>query len=55
MWRNDRKTFLSKCKDLVAKANSELPDGIVIPHPDTNPEEKKRQVRSICFFSSIVK
>jgi len=41
-WRDDREGFFRKCQQLVKKANKELPEGVVIPHPDTNPEEKQK-------------
>jgi len=44
MWRNDRPTYLKKCAELVEKANKEMPEGIVIPHPDTNPEERQKEL-----------
>lgn len=50
MWRNDRKNYITKCKELIEKANKEVPDGILIPHPDTNPDEKQKQVYYLLFI-----
>lgn len=44
MWRNDRDAYNKKCAKLVAKANKEVPEGVVIPHPESNPEEKQKQL-----------
>ena len=43
-WRKNRNEYVAKCKKLVEKANQELPGDVIIPHPDTNPEEKQKLV-----------
>mmetsp|Transcript_126762 Transcript_126762/g.189107 ORF Transcript_126762/g.189107 Transcript_126762/m.189107 type:complete len:348 (-) Transcript_126762:32-1075(-) len=47
MWRNEREEYIKKCKGLVEKANAEMPEGIVIPHPDTNPAEKQKELEKM--------
>jgi len=44
MWRDNRKTFNEKVAKLVEQANLRVPKYIVIPHPDTNPEEKAKRL-----------
>jgi len=43
-WRNSTDFFKKKIQRLVEKANKEKPSHIVIPHPDTNPEERAKQI-----------
>jgi len=43
-WRKDRTNYIKKCRELVERANSEKPAYIIIPHPDTDPEERQKQV-----------
>jgi ubiquitin-conjugating enzyme E2 R len=40
--RDFPKQYASKCRALAKKARDEMPPGIFIPHPDTDPEERKR-------------
>mmetsp|Transcript_767 Transcript_767/g.1063 ORF Transcript_767/g.1063 Transcript_767/m.1063 type:complete len:299 (-) Transcript_767:1709-2605(-) len=46
-WRKNPEEFKKRCEKLVQKANKEKPDHVVIPHPDTNPEERERQIQKI--------
>jgi len=46
-WRKDPDQFKQKCQRLVAQANKSKPSRIVIPHPDTNPEEREKQVQKM--------
>jgi len=46
-WRKDPDQFRQKCQRLVAQANKSKPSRIVIPHPDTNPEEREKQVQKM--------
>jgi len=46
-WRKSPETYKTRCSQLVAKANREKPSYVVIPHPDTNPEERAKQVEKI--------
>ncbi|KAH3758691.1 ubiquitin-conjugating enzyme E2 [Pelomyxa schiedti] len=46
-WRNRPDLFEARVKKLVAKANAAKPKGLVIPHPETNPEEKRRNVEKL--------
>ncbi|EFA81677.1 hypothetical protein PPL_05671 [Heterostelium album PN500] len=46
-WRQNRDAYKKRCAKLVEKANASKPAHIVIPHPDTNPEEHKRSVEKI--------
>jgi len=41
-WRRDVSGFKKKIQALVDKANQEFDGHIKIPHPDTDPEERKR-------------
>jgi len=44
-WRKDRSSYKKRCLQLVEKANREKPTHVVIPHPDTNEQERKRRVQ----------
>jgi len=44
--RENPKAYEQKCRALAKKSLSELPPGIIIPHPDTNPEERKQLIDS---------
>jgi len=46
-WRKNPDTYKDRCKKLIEKANKEKPSYVIIPHPDTNPEEKAKQVEKI--------
>jgi len=46
-WRNDPVGYKKKCARLVEKANKEKPSTVVIPHPDTNKEERERQIEKM--------
>jgi len=46
-WRNDPIGYKKKCQKLVDKANVEKPANVVIPHPDTNKEERERQIEKM--------
>jgi len=46
-WRKNRESYTKRCQKLVEKANKELPPGIKIPHPDTDPEEKRKHVEKM--------
>ncbi len=48
-WRKNPDLFKHKIQKLILKANKELPPGIEIPHPETNPEERKKQVNVSAF------
>jgi len=50
-WRKAPDLYKKRIIKLVEKANAEKPKNIVIPHPDTNPEEKKKQVEKIMALS----
>jgi len=43
-WRKNPDAYKKRIQRLVQKANAEKPASIVIPHPDTNPEERAKQV-----------
>eukprot|EP01088_Endostelium_zonatum_P004109 TRINITY_DN15329_c0_g1_i1.p1 TRINITY_DN15329_c0_g1~~TRINITY_DN15329_c0_g1_i1.p1 ORF type:complete len:236 (-),score=70.72 TRINITY_DN15329_c0_g1_i1:29-736(-) len=42
MWRRNPQGNQKKCKELVDKANRAFDGHIKIPHPDTDPEERKK-------------
>jgi len=46
-WRNHYEDYKKKCKRLVEKANREKPAHVVIPHPDTNPVERAKQIQKM--------
>lgn len=46
-WRDRRKQFEERVHKLAEKAKQACPDGIKIPHPDTDPEERERAIRKI--------
>jgi len=46
-WRNNPEVYKARCKRLVDKANQEKPSYVVIPHPESNPEEKAKQVQKL--------
>ncbi|KAM9978755.1 hypothetical protein ACTFIY_012519 [Dictyostelium cf. discoideum] len=46
-WRNNRDNYKKRIRDLVQKANLKVPSHIKIPHPDTDPVERAKQVEKI--------
>mmetsp|Transcript_19067 Transcript_19067/g.21239 ORF Transcript_19067/g.21239 Transcript_19067/m.21239 type:complete len:244 (+) Transcript_19067:51-782(+) len=40
-WRKSRDKYIKRVDKLVEKAMKELPSDVKIPHPETNPEEKR--------------
>jgi len=46
-WRNDPSGYKKKCQRLLEKANREKPEHVVIPHPDTNKEEREKQIEKM--------
>jgi len=46
-WRKDPEGFRRRCVRLIEKANESLPSHVVIPHPDTNPEERAKVIQKI--------
>jgi hypothetical protein len=43
-WRKNPDLFKQKVQKLIHKANKDLPPDVIIPHPETNPEERKKHV-----------
>lgn len=41
-WRNAPEVYKKRIQKLIDKANKEKPSHVIIPHPDTNPEERKK-------------
>jgi len=41
-WARDQEGYKKKCKTLVAKSLKEVPPHIQIPHPESDPEERKK-------------
>jgi len=50
--RKDKEAFGKRVKRLVEKANREVPSRIKIPHPDTDPEERKKTLDRMRMSSS---
>jgi len=46
-WRNFLDAYKARCKRLVEKSIQETPSHVVIPHPDTNPEERAKQIAKL--------
>ncbi|KAN0047469.1 hypothetical protein ACTA71_001851 [Dictyostelium dimigraforme] len=46
-WRNNRDNYKKRIRELVQKANLKVPSHIKIPHPDTDPVERAKQVEKI--------
>jgi len=46
-WRNDPFGYKKKCQRLIEMANHEKPSHVVIPHPDTNKEEREKQIQKM--------
>lgn len=42
-WRKNPSSYKDRCRNLVDKANKNVPAHIKIPHPDTDPVEKQRE------------
>jgi len=42
-WRKNPGSYKDRCRNLVDKANKNVPAYIKIPHPDTDPVEKQRE------------
>jgi len=46
-WRKDQKGYNHRVSQLVQKANKEKPMHIKVPHPDTDPEERKQRLAKL--------
>ncbi|EFA78174.1 ubiquitin-conjugating enzyme E2 [Heterostelium album PN500] len=46
-WRNEREAYKKRIKALIAKANQKVPSHIKIPHPDSDPMERAKQVEKM--------
>jgi len=46
-WRNNKEAYRKHIAQLVEKANKNVPAHIKIPHPDTDPVERQRQVEKM--------
>jgi len=46
-WRKDKELYNKRIAQLVEKANKAVPSHIKIPHPDTDPHERQRQVEKM--------
>jgi len=46
-WRNTPDKYKKRIDKLVEKATKEVPPHVLIPHPDTDPEEKAKQVAKL--------
>eukprot|EP01119_Soliformovum_irregulare_P005425 TRINITY_DN17187_c0_g1_i1.p1 TRINITY_DN17187_c0_g1~~TRINITY_DN17187_c0_g1_i1.p1 ORF type:complete len:277 (-),score=59.40 TRINITY_DN17187_c0_g1_i1:76-906(-) len=46
-WRKTPEQFGQKISRLVQKSLKEKPDDLIIPHPDSNPEEREKEIRKI--------
>jgi ubiquitin-conjugating enzyme E2 R len=46
-WRKDNEAYKKRVGLLVEKANKNVPSHIKIPHPDTDPLERQRQVEKM--------
>jgi len=46
-WRNHFELYQKKIARLIEKANKEKPTHVVIPHPDTNAEEREQSIQKI--------
>lgn len=46
-WRKDKEVYRKRIAQLVEKANKLVPEHIKIPHPDTDPNERQRQVEKM--------
>ncbi|KYQ88739.1 ubiquitin-conjugating enzyme E2 [Tieghemostelium lacteum] len=46
-WRNDREAYKKRIKTLITKANQKVPSHIKIPHPDSDPQERAKQVEKM--------
>jgi ubiquitin-conjugating enzyme E2 R len=54
MMRNDPATYRARCRALAQLANRQLPPGIVIPHPDSDPVQRERELRKLKRDANIV-
>ncbi|EGG15130.1 ubiquitin-conjugating enzyme E2 [Cavenderia fasciculata] len=46
-WRNEKDAYKKRIKTLIAKANLKVPQHVVIPHPDSDPVERAKQVEKM--------
>jgi len=51
-WRKDKVSYGKRITQLVEKANASVPSHIVVPHPDTDPVERKRQIEKMKMMDS---
>jgi len=51
-WRKDKDAYGKRISVLVDKANANAPPHIKIPHPDTDPIERQRQVEKMKLIES---
>eukprot|EP01133_Synstelium_polycarpum_P010996 gene10996-12808_t len=50
-WRNERDAYKKRIKVLVSKANQKVPSHIKIPHPDSDPAERAKQVEKMKLYT----
>jgi len=46
-YRNDPEAYRSRIQSLIEKANRLVPSSVKIPHPDTDPVERQRQIEKM--------
>jgi len=46
-WRKDTEGYRQRVQQLIEKANQLVPPSIKIPHPDTDPVERQRQIEKM--------
>jgi len=51
-WRKEKEAYRKRIAQLVEKANKTVPEHIKIPHPDTDPNERQRQVEKMKLLES---
>eukprot|EP00019_Armaparvus_languidus_P003697 CAMPEP_0168589390 /NCGR_PEP_ID=MMETSP0420-20121227/5985_1 /TAXON_ID=498008 /ORGANISM="Pessonella sp." /LENGTH=170 /DNA_ID=CAMNT_0008624931 /DNA_START=228 /DNA_END=740 /DNA_ORIENTATION=+ len=52
-WRQHPEKFKKSVDATIRQAKAEIPDHIKIPHPDTDPEERRRAVEKIKLLNQL--
>jgi ubiquitin-conjugating enzyme E2 R len=46
-WRKEKELYRRRVADLIEKANKQVPPHVKVPHPDSDPAERARQVEKM--------
>ena len=52
-WMREREKYNQRVKELIALAARDIPSHVVIPHPDTDPEQRARAVEKMKLLNHL--